>query len=153
MVLPVFPEGSTHITPTLSFEKRHGRVTYFHGMMPVFIHDAEDIRSFRMITAQFCANGCAKQVDIIKAFGLPSASVKRAVKTYREKGPSGFFAARKARGPAVLTEVVLKQAQALLDEMHTPSDVSATLGLKADTVRKAILAGRLHRPVEKKLEC
>jgi len=53
MVLPIFPEGSTHITSELTFEKRDGRVTYFHGLMPVFVHDEDDIRSFRMVTAQF----------------------------------------------------------------------------------------------------
>jgi hypothetical protein len=36
-----------------------------------------------MITSQFCVNGCAKQSDIIRAFGVTSISVKRSVKTYR----------------------------------------------------------------------
>ena len=93
LVLPIFPEGATHITAELAFEKRDGWVTYFHGLMPVFRHEEDDIQSFRMITSQFCANGNVKEVQITKAFGVPASSVKRAVKLYREKGPSGFFAA------------------------------------------------------------
>ena len=91
LVLPIFPEGATHITAELAFEKRDGWVTYFHGMMPVFRHKEDDVQSFRMITSQFCVNGNVKQVQITQAFGVPPSSVKRAVKLYREKGPSGFF--------------------------------------------------------------
>ena len=57
MQFPFFPEGVTHITPLLAFSKKNGRVTYFSADMPVFSHDADDIGSFRMITAQFCVNG------------------------------------------------------------------------------------------------
>ena len=92
LVLPIFPQEATHITAELSFEKRDGWVTYFHGMLPVFRHSEDDIQSFRMITSQLCVTGSAKQVEIIKAFGVSLCSVKRAVKLYREKGPAGFFA-------------------------------------------------------------
>jgi len=91
LVLPIYPEGATQITPELTFEKRDGWVTYFHGLMPVFRHEEDDIQSFRMIASQFCANGNATQAQITKAFGVPAISVKRAVKLYLQKGPSGFF--------------------------------------------------------------
>jgi transposase len=91
-------------------------------------------------------NGNAKQVEIIKAFGVPSCSVKRAVKLYKEKGTSGFFMPRRPRGPAVLTPPVLAEAQEKLDEGLSPSEVADQLDLKCDTLRKAIGGGRLHRP-------
>jgi hypothetical protein len=103
MQLPIFPEGVTHITPVLAFSKQDGRVTYFNGSMPVFVHDEEDRASFQMITAQFCVNGNAKQADIVRAFGVTKISLKRAVKRYREEGPKGFYTPRKRRGAAVLT--------------------------------------------------
>ena len=89
MQLPLFPDGVEHITSELAFEKRDGQVTYFNGNMPVFIHGENDIPTFRMITAQFCINGNAKQADISRAFGVTLISVKRAVKLYREKGVTG----------------------------------------------------------------
>ena len=150
MVLPIFPEGCTPITPVLTFAKKDGQVTYFYGLLPVFTHDEDDVRSFRMITSQFCVNGNAKQVEIIKAFGVPACSVKRAVKLYQEKGPSGFFMPRRPRGPAVLTPPVLAEAQEKLDEGLSPSEVADQLGLKRDTLRKAIRAGRLHQPKKKR---
>ena len=146
---PFFPEGVTHITPLLAFSKQDGRVTYVNGSMPVFVHDEEDLASFRMITAQFCVNGNAKQVEIERAFGVSKISLKRAVKRYREEGPKGFYAPRRRRGPAVLTPVVLAEAQQLLDAGLEPAEVADQLDIKRDTLSKAVRAGRLHRPVKK----
>ncbi len=148
---PFFPEGVTHITPLLAFSKQDGRVTYFNGSMPVFIHDEEDVASFRMITAQFCVNGNAKQMEIVRAFGVTKISLKRAVKCYREKGPKGFYTPRNHRGPAVLIPTVLAEAQQLLDDGLETSEVADRLGIKRDTLSKAVRAGRLHKPVKKKL--
>ncbi len=150
MQFPFFPEGVTHITPLLAFSKQDGRVTYFNADMPVFSHDEEDIDTFHMITAQFCVNGNARQVDIIRAFGISKISIKRAVKLYREEGPKGFYAKRKTRGAAVLTPPVLEQAQQLFDEGLETPEVADRLGIKRDTLSKAVRAGRLHKPAKKK---
>ena len=148
---PFFPEGVTHITPLLAFRKQDGQVTYFNGSMPVFVHDAADADSFRMITAQFCVNGNARQADIVRAFGVTKISLKRAVKRYRSEGPRGFYTARRTRGPAVLTAPVLTQAQQLLDDGLETAQVAERLGVKPDTLSKAVRAGRLHQPVKKTL--
>jgi len=150
MQLPFFPEGVTHITPLLAFRKEDGRVVYFNGSMPVFVHDETDRASFRMITAQFCVNGNAKQAEIAQAFGVAKISLKRAVKRYREEGPRGFYAQRKGRGPAVLTPAVLVEAQQWLDDGLETAVVAERLGVKPDTLSKAVRAGRLHKPVKKR---
>ncbi len=150
MHLPFFPDGVEHITSELAVEKKDGRVTYFNGHMPVFIHAEEDIQTFRMITAQFCINGNAKQADISRAFGVTLICVKRAVKLYREKGVAGFYETPKRRGSVVLTAEVLKQAQGLLDEGLATSEVAEQLSVKRNTLDKAIRAGRLHKPTKKK---
>lgn len=147
---PFFPNGVTHITPTLAFRVEDGQVVYFNAGMPIFMHDKEDVASFRMITAQFCVTGNTKQCEIAKAFGTTSISIKRAVKLYREVGPKGFYTERNTRGPAVLTVDVIAKAQQLLDEDLQPSEVAKRLGIKPDTLSKAIRAGRLHVRSKKK---
>ena len=144
LLLPFFPDGATYITPELSFAKEKGTVAYFHGLLPVFSHDEDDTRTFQMIISQFVCNGCAKQADIVRAFGVTSIGVKRAVKRYREQGPSGFYAKRIGRGPAVLTEPVLLKAQRLFDDGMDVPGVAEELGLKSNTLAKAVRAGRLH---------
>jgi transposase-like protein len=103
-----------------------------------------------MITAQFCINGNAKQSEISRAFGVTPISVKRAVKRYRERGVAGFYEKPKRRGPAVLTEAVLSQAQGLLDEGLASAEVAEELAVKRNTLDKAIRAGRLYKPAKKK---
>ena len=143
--LPMFPEGSILVTGDLVVKKRDGRITYFYETLPVFTHDENDDDSFQMITAQFYSNGYVKQMDIVRAFGVTPISVKRAVKRYQEQGVQGFYAAKKTRGAAVLTDEVLQVAQQLLSEGQESCDVADQLGIKRDTFSKAIRAGRLHK--------
>ena len=149
MHLPIFPEGVTHINHLIAFEKREGTVTYFNGHMPVFSHADDDMPTFRMITAQFCVQGTARQVEIQRVFGLPAITVKRSVKRYRDQGPKGFYQPRRKRGAAVLTEDVLAKVQGQLDDRKEIPEIALELDLLADTIRKAVRAGRLHK-VEKK---
>jgi transposase-like protein len=149
--LPLFPQGVTEITASLAFIREENQITYYHGSLPVFTHARDDLASFRMITSQFCVSGHVKQAQLARAFGIPLVTVKRAVKRYRDDGPRAFYAERKTRGAAVLTEPVLAEAQRLLDDGLSVKDVAARLELKSDTLDKAVRAGRVH--VVKKRLC
>jgi transposase-like protein len=148
--LPMFPNGVTHITSELAFEKKDGRITYFNGHMPVFTHAENDVATFRMITSQFCESGYAKQCDIIRAFGVTSISMKRSVKLYREKGTRGFYAPRVTRGAAVLNDTVVAEIEELLAGGNNVAEVAEKLKLKRNTLEKAIRAGKIRTPVKKK---
>lgn len=150
--LPIFAQGVTSITPELGYEKRNGRVTYFNGAMPVFSHAEDDLATFRLITSQFFVNGNCKQADIVRAFGVPLSTVKRYCSLYRRKGPAGFYAPRAARGAAVLTEPVVRQAEAMLDEGQEVSQVAEALCLKYNTLHKAIASGKVHAPQKKRVQ-
>ena len=147
--LPIFPAGVTHITHELAFETRAGRVTYFNGSMPVFVHDETDVKTFRMITSQFCVNGNVKQADIVKAFGVTGISVKRSVALYRQAGPSGFYSPRKTRGGAVLTAPVVAEAQADLAlerwRATTGGEQAALIGRIEDGPARVLLYFHINR--------
>jgi len=146
----MFSFGVTPITSLLAFIKEDKNITYFNGSLPVFSHLENDIDSFRMITAQFCVNGHTQQMDIVRAFGVTSISVKRSVKRYREEGARGFYKQKNTRGAAILTHSVIEQVQQLLSEHEQVADIASKLNIKADTLSKAIRAGRLHKPAKKK---
>jgi transposase-like protein len=148
--LPIFPEGVTHITSEIAFEGREGKVCYFNGHLPVFIHDCEDLATFRLFSSQLVINGNASQSEISRAFGVPLVTVKRYVKLYRAGGPRAFFAAPSRRRGSKLTPELLVEAQALLDEGLEVPDVARRLGMLTNTLHKAIRAGRLHKRVKKK---
>ena len=149
LLLPIFPDAVTPIKGLLSVGKEDGRVVYFHGVLPVFSHAQEDLAPYRMITPQLNEQGLLRVVDVSRAFGVPALSVKRALKRYRQEGPKGFYVPPRRRGPAVLTADVLRQAQALLDGGQTVPRVAEELGIKSDTLAKAVRAGRLHVAVVK----
>ena len=145
---PIFPNAVVHINANLAFKKEdNGRVYYFNGHeSPLFSHAEDDMQSFKMIISQFYVNGIAKQAELVKAFGIPPITMKRAVKIFREKGPAGFFNSNQPkRKPRVLKPEIIAEAQKLLDEGKDAGIVSLQLGLKKDTVQKAIRDGRLKK--------
>jgi transposase-like protein len=148
--LPIFPEGLTLINQNIGFIRKDTSLTYIYGNLPVFTHAIDDTPSFRMFTSQLYINGSASQAEICRAFGVSKISVLRSVKLYREKGMAGFFAPRNCRGPAVLTPPVLDQVQNLLNGGSSITSIADELGLKTDTLHKAVRSGKLRLPPKKK---
>jgi len=150
MALPIFPAEITLINPQVGYLKKDNQVWYFNGQMPLFFHKETDEDSFRMFMAQLHVMGVATQSEINRAFGFNPINMKRWVKKYREEGPGAFFSKSRKRNPRVLVPEVLEKAQDLLSQGKTPGEIEKKIGVKADTIRKAIQSGKLHRPTEKK---
>jgi transposase-like protein len=144
--LPIFPVGTTPITAELAFDCREGKITYFNGHLPVFQHAADDLTAFRLITSQLVVNGTVSQAEIARAFHVPPKTVKRYVKRLREGGTKSFYTTPRRRSASVLTGEVKEQSQALLDEGRSVPEVGREVGVLANTLHKAIRAGRLHQP-------
>ena len=143
--LPIFPAGVTEINSRIAVQKEAGRVFYLHGHLPVFQHEEQDVRSFRMFTSQMIAGGTVKPKEIVQTFGVPMITVKRYVKLYREQGAKGFYSSTPRHSSAsVLKGEVLEQAQKLLEEGRSVPEVAAELNVLTNTLHKAIRAGRLR---------
>ena len=146
--LPIFPAGSVEINRDLACRAEGDQVVYYNGHLPVFTHAKKDLASFRLFTGQLIVQGSATQGDIAKAFGVPLVAIKRATKRFREQGARGFFAPKPRREGSKLNAQKLEQARLLLVHGHPLAVVSRLTGVLADTLRKAIAAGRLP-PVKK----
>ncbi len=146
MLFPLFPKGATHINSLLEFTVEEGTIYYFNGCMPVFHHDKDDIQSFRMITSQFYINGVVKQSEIVKAFRVTPISVKRAAKTYREEGPSGFYKEqKKGGGSRVLTPDVVLDIENRLEKGEDLKGIAKDGGFKLNTLQKAVRSGHIKK--------
>ena len=148
--LPVFPAGSLNLTNEIAVECQANRVVYTYGLMPIFQHEKGDLRSFRMFTRQLINNGSARQGDIVRTFGVPLPTVKRYLKLLREHGSKAFFAEPKVRSASVLNGAVLEDVESLLRDGRSVPEVAQATGIMANTLHKAIRAGRLPM-VQKKL--
>ena len=144
--MPLIADGATRISDSISVVRENGQWIYFCGVQPVFEHAESDRRAFRMFTAQLICQGACRQTDIVRAFGVSKNSVIRSVNRYRAGGVAAFYAPRAPRGASVITPEVAAQAQQLLGAGWSPREVAKELGLKLDTLRKAIQQRRLIRP-------
>lgn len=144
-ILPLFIEGETSINRKIHYEydKSDNTIYYYLFCHPLFSHSRSDDVSFFLMIAQLIIHGHCKNVEIVKAFGVTPISVKRAVKKFRNGGPPSFFKNRATRGPNVMTPEVITEAQKLLDDGENRSQVAEELGLRVNTLSKAIQAGKL----------
>jgi hypothetical protein len=147
--LPIFPSGSKNIGEGIAADCQDKQVVYFCGLMPVFQHAESDLRSFRLITSQLIDTGAVRQVDIVNAFGVPLPTVKRHLKLLRDHGPEVFFAKPKRRSASVLQGEARQIAERLILEGRSVPEVAEASGVKANTLHKAIRAGRLPRAKKK----
>jgi len=149
--LPFFPAGTAEINSRIAVEKRAGTVYYIYGHLPVFHHAVDDVQGFRMFTSQMIVNGTVKPREIVEAFGVPMVTVKRYVKVFREHGAQGFYGTRPRHSSAsVLKGEALEQARQLLEQGKSVPEVSQELDILANTLHKAIRAGRLPKPKKKR---
>ena len=101
-------------------------------------------------TSQMIASGTVKPKEIVKTFGVPMITVKRYMKVYRDCGAKGFYQAKPQHSSAsVLKGEVREQAQRLLDEGSSVPEVAQALQVLANTLHKAIRAGRLRASQKK----
>ena len=145
-LLPLIAEGATRISDLISVARENDQWIYFCGAQPVFHHTETDRDSFRMFTAQLICQGACRQVDIVRAFGVSKNSLIRSAKKYRAGGVKAFYTPRATRGASVLTPEVSAQAQQLLGAGWSRREVAEEVGLKLDTLRKAIQQRRLTEP-------
>ena len=122
LLLPLLPSGATAINDILSVRNDNGFWYYFAGISPIFTHNEKDMASFRMFTSQLIVSGQCRNINIIKAFGVSSNSVKRGVKKYKEGGIKAFFQPRIGRGGSVIRREIKNECQRLLDKGKSRRD-------------------------------
>ena len=103
-----------------------------------------------LVDVQLVVNGSATQGDIRRAFGVPKVAVQRAVDKYRAGGTAAFFVSPRARRGRQLTPELLGQVQVRLDQGESVPEISRQTGVLANTLHKAIRAGRLRGLAKKK---
>ena len=132
LILPMTPHGTTVINGQVSVDNRNDEWFYFLSGIPIYSHQADNKKLFRLHTAQLINAGA----DIIRTFGVSKSSVMRSLRQLREKGADSFFELRASRkGGPIFTPEVLQQAQQYLDLGMTPNEAANELDVIADTFR------------------
>jgi len=145
--LPLIPSGASAINRDIGVIRDGNTWTYVLDMVPIYAHGEHDHQHFRLIIAQLVEVGACRPCEIMATFGVTKNKVMRAQKQLREHGVRSFFEPRCGRRTGtVLTPEKLAQAQRLLNEGTSRSELAKELAIKPDTLRKAINDGRLSEP-------
>jgi len=114
---PVFPAGVTPLGPSFSVEKRGTQVFYLSTKgRPFAAHDEQDLQGFRAITTELYVFGHFTQGDIVRVFGVSTASVRAAVKLYLAHGTRGFYDSRKRKDSKTKTGSIKEQIRQIRRE-------------------------------------
>ena len=148
-LLPLIPAGATPINRNVCVYRNESIWTYYVSLLPVYSHDAYDEAHFRFTVAQLVESGACRPCEIMSAFGVSKNKVLRAARQLRERGARSFFEKRcTRRSGTILTVEKLREAQRLLGRGASRDEVAEELGVKRDTLRKAVNDGRLAEPAE-----
>jgi len=146
LMLPLFPNETKLITPTLGVFKKDELVYYLHCGVPIYSHAVEDIKSFRYITSKFIVERLCRKIEISECFGISYDSVKGYVKLLQEEGDAEFFSNEKRHGYAhkLLPEVV-ERIQKSIDEGKNNCLIGREEGLSEGAIRYGIKTGKLKK--------
>ena len=149
MQLPIFPNTTKLINPSVGIYEKDDLVYYLHNGSPIHCHNKNDLNSYRYVTAQIVVNGLCSPVEIAKAVGVSSRNIQRYVKALREKGANWFFNREENRGRAhKITDDVLNNAQRMIDDFYSVADVARLLGVTEGALRYHIKKGNIKKKME-----
>jgi hypothetical protein len=146
LLLPIFPSGTTLITPTLGVLVNDKTVTYFLSGMPIYSHHENEVHRFRYTTSNFIVRGLCNGTDIQRTFHVSIDSVRRWKRRYIEQGEEIFFNKDKRQGQShKLLPDVLERIQQKLDKGRSVNSIAKGENLSEGSIRYAISLGRLKK--------
>ncbi len=150
IILPLIPAGSTLLSDILSVETVNEMLVYSQGILPIFTHPKDDKRTYHMFLGQLIVEGACKFTVIRDNLGIANSTLRRIVNKYKAKGVVGFYEkSSSGKKRTILTDEVKEEAQRMLNEEFSVSDIAEHFNIKYDTLQKAVQDGRLYRPVKK----
>jgi hypothetical protein len=93
--LPLFSAGIKLINMTLGFTEQDGVRYYLHNGNPIYCHSLDDKNGYRFILGNLVVYHFCSITELAEALGEHRKNVERYAKTFREKGASYFFHAKK----------------------------------------------------------
>ena len=148
LLLPIFPNQTTLITPSVGVYEREGIIQYLVNGLPVYSHSKEDNDAFRFITSNFIHQGLCRKVDIERAFGVSEDSVSRAYKKFLTKGEAGFFGPDARHGKAhKIVGGRRERIQSKLNKGQSVYSIAKEEGVMESAIRYGIKQGYLKKTV------
>jgi hypothetical protein len=144
--LPLFPQTTQLINPSVGVNMQDGFVYYLHNGSPLFCHKPEDRNGYRYITANMVESHLCTASEIARALGVSARSVQLNAKALRDKGPGWFFHRTETRGKCYkFTDDTILKAQELLDSGLSKREIGRQLGVSDSAIRYHLERGKLKK--------
>jgi hypothetical protein len=146
MQLPIFPTSTKLINNCIGVFEKNDFIYYLHNGSPIFCHGKDDLNYYRFVTGNLVNTGLCTPIEIARAFGVSNRNIQRYAKALREKGSDWFLNRDDNRGSChKVTEEVISQAQKLIDDFYSVSDVARLLGVTEGALRYHIKKGTIKK--------
>lgn len=144
--LPIFPDSTTLITPTLGFYHLDGLVYYLHSGSPIFCHKQDDLSSYRYICGNLVYMGLCTAVSLAKSLGVNKRNIERYAQSIRKNGTEYHFHKQDMRGQChKMTKDKIHDAQVLIDSGKSQLKTAQELGISESCIRYHLRNGDLKK--------
>ncbi len=147
--LPIKVPEATPIGTFFSMVTCDGTTTYFHYLLPIDQHRADDRSARNLRIAKFAAAGCVTHAEIARAYGIRRETVSRFAKQYRTEGEPSFYARRRGRGRVTVDAQTVQRASELLVEGCSGRATARQLGIAPSTFSEHRRAGIITPPASR----
>ena len=146
LLLDLHPFDAVRVNRHLSFLTVQGQTFWFHCLLPIGTHPADDRRALRRRLGEFAHLGIATPAQLARACGLSTRTVYRARKRWAAEGEAGFYRPRKPRPRTAVTAEIKSIAERALALGRSLRAAARQAGLHVETLRQNLLAGVIRPP-------
>lgn len=144
--MPIFPSSTRLINASVGVFEKEEFVYYLHNGSPIFCHSKSDMNNYRFITGNLVNTGLCTPIEISRALGVSNRNIQRYAKALRDKGSDWFFNRPDRRGSShKVTNEIISQAQKMIDDYYSVSDVARLLGVTEGALRYHIRKGTIKK--------
>lgn len=148
MQLPVFPKQTKLFSSTWGVFQKDDFVYYLHNGSPVYIHQKDDLNTYRYVTATLIENNSCQASDLSKVFGVNARNFQRYAKRLRQGGADAFFNPVDNRGKChKMTPDKLQEAQRYLDRGYSQLKTAKAIEVSESAIRYHLRKGALKKNV------
>jgi biotin operon repressor len=144
--LPIFPDTTKLITPSLGFYHLNGLIYYLHNGAPIFCHKKDDLSSYRYICGNLVYMGLCTAVSLAKALGVNRRNIERYAQSIRKNGTDHHFHKQDMRGQChKMTKDKIQEAHTLINLGISQHKTAQELGVSEGCIRYHLRHGDLKK--------
>jgi len=148
--VPIFPENSYLISPTVAVKQEDDLVHYVANGLPFYCHGVRELDAFRQVICLLIDQGLCRRSEVVRCFCVTEDFVGRALRIYRKEGHSGLYNQQRKKTANKLYGKLLEQIQKKIDKGQSINSIAKQEGVTEGAIRYQISQKNLKKSHQKK---